>query len=61
MGFIYKITNQINQKIYIGQTARDIKTRWREHKSHAICKYDTHLYNAINKYGAENFIIEEVE
>lgn len=28
---IYKITNKINGKIYIGQTVRSIKQRWSEH------------------------------
>lgn len=61
MGFIYKITNQLNNKVYIGQTCRDLQTRWREHKSRADCGYNTHLYNAILKYGQENFKIEEIE
>lgn len=30
-GYIYKITNLENDKIYIGQTSRNYKTRWREH------------------------------
>ena len=61
MGFIYKITNKINNKVYIGQTCRDLQTRWREHKSKANCEYNNHLYNAMTKYGAENFIIELIE
>ena len=31
MGFIYKITNQINQKSYIGLTTSTIEERWKEH------------------------------
>ena len=31
MGLIYKITNQINGKIYIGQTIGTLSKRWREH------------------------------
>lgn len=31
MGYIYKITNQINQKVYIGLTSRSIEQRWQEH------------------------------
>jgi predicted GIY-YIG superfamily endonuclease len=31
MGLIYKITNQINGKIYIGQTISTLSKRWREH------------------------------
>ena len=32
IGYIYKITNKINQKIYIGQTSKTLEQRWREHK-----------------------------
>lgn len=31
MGYIYKITNQINNKVYIGQTSRTIEKRWKDH------------------------------
>ena len=56
---IYKITNKINKKIYIGQTIVSLKRRWSGH----ICKSkkgNTPLYNAIKKYGKENFNIEEI-
>lgn len=61
MFFIYKITNKINGKIYIGKTCRDIQTRWREHKSRANQKEKFYLHNAIHKYGPENFSIEEID
>lgn len=49
------ITNKINNKKYIGQSVR-IEIRWREHKN-SYLKNDTnsHLYNAMKKYGIENF------
>lgn len=54
---IYKITNNINGKSYIGQS-KHIKRRWREHingtEGSAISK-------AIKKYGAENFSFEIIE
>ena len=53
--YIYKITNKINQKIYIGQTWRTIKARFAQHK---CSKSNMHLYNAFNKYGKDNFSIE---
>jgi predicted GIY-YIG superfamily endonuclease len=33
MAVIYKITNLINGKIYIGETTRSFNKRWNEHKS----------------------------
>lgn len=62
MGIIYKITNQINQKKYIGKTIRDLNTRWNEHKQYAISgRYNTPLYNALRKYGIDNFTCEVIE
>lgn len=61
MGYIYKITNKVNNKIYIGQTRRTIEERWREHLSRISQKSNTYLYNAIRKYGKENFVIEKIE
>lgn len=62
---IYKITNKINNKCYIGQTIKNAEERWKEHKSHA---FGTHpndinktLYKAIRKYGLENFIFEVLQ
>lgn len=34
MAFIYKITNLINNKLYIGKTERTIEVRWKEHLRH---------------------------
>lgn len=61
---IYKITNIINNKSYIGQS-KNIETRWRRHKFEAknakgSC-YDYPLYRAIRKYGIENFSFEILE
>lgn len=66
MGFIYKITNLINNKIYIGQTSRTVDIRWQEHQRNMYDdKYkNITLYKAFNKYGINNFdikIIEEVD
>lgn len=62
MGFIYKITNQINQKIYIGKTAFSIQKRFQQHKKKAFSdEYNRHLYNAIKKYSIQNFTIEKIQ
>lgn len=58
---IYKITNQINGKVYIGQSIH-IKQRWKEHISDAIKEYsDAPIHRAIRKYGKENFLFEIIE
>lgn len=57
-GFIYKITNKVNGKSYIGQTRYTVEFRWRQHQHK---KDNTYFHNAIHKYGANNFIVEILE
>lgn len=66
---IYKITNLVNGKVYIGQT-RSFYNRFRSgpmsHLSHYIdhCKigkYDYKLYRAIKKYKSRNFTVEIID
>lgn len=61
-GYIYKIYNDINDKIYIGQTIASIKDRWHGHMSAALNenKSKSALYNAMRKYGRDKFHIEEI-
>lgn len=62
MGFIYKITNQINSKVYIGLTTNTVEKRWQEHKNAINQHKDKRpLYNAMFKYGINNFSIETIE
>lgn len=58
--YIYKITNLINGKSYIGQT-NDYKRRFREHREKNYEKSDKLLYKAFDKYGIENFSFEVIE
>ncbi len=60
MFYIYKITNKINNKVYIGLTTLTINKRWNGHKRIAK-KSNKPLYCAMRKYGLENFIIEKVD
>lgn len=57
---IYKATNLINNKIYIGQTIKSVKSRSQDHKSDAKRrKYP--FSRSIAKYGFENFKWEILE
>lgn len=50
---IYAHINKINGKIYIGQTCyKYITTRWKNGEGY---KHSPHFYNAIKKYGWDNF------
>jgi len=60
-GVIYKITNTVNGKFYIGQTIMRLENRWGKHKSDAKTGAGWVLASAIRKYGADAFIIEVVE
>lgn len=53
-GLIYKATNKIDGKEYVGQTIYTLRTRRREHERAAGHKKD-YFHNAINKYGKLNF------
>ena len=61
MAYIYKITNNINQKVYIGQTIMAPMQRWQKHKSDARLNKPYPLYKAMNKYGINNFSFEVLE
>lgn len=63
MGLIYKITNDINGKIYIGKTEFSLEKRFKEHCQDAFrerCEKRP-LYAAMRKYGIEHFHIELIE
>lgn len=61
MGFIYKITNEMTKKRYIGQTKFTIDDRFNRHLYNARKNSNSYFYNAIKKYGNENFIVELIE
>ena len=63
MPYIYKITNLVNNKTYVGKTSSSIEERFKEHirdSRKERCEKRP-LYDAFNKYGVENFFIEEIE
>lgn len=54
---IYKVTNKINGKVYIGQTTQKLEKRWKDH-----CKKSNKsaISLAVSKYGEENFKIKQI-
>ena len=52
MGIVYKATNKINNKVYIGQTWRNLNQRINSHFKNNHCSY---FHNALLKYGKTNF------
>jgi len=54
---VYKITNLLNGKIYVGQTVRTLEKRLDQHKR----RTETLVGKAIQKYGWENFSAEIIE
>ena len=72
MYLIYKITNILNNKIYIGKTTQTLNARWLDHEAEAKrwqnCQqtgrafgYNSKLYSAIAKDGISNFKISILE
>lgn len=58
---IYKITNKINGKVYIGQTTDSLSRRKSEHIQAATSGSKSKLYSAMRKYGVENFEFEQID
>ena len=63
MAYVYKITNDINEKVYIGKTYFSIEKRFSEHcKDSQRERHEKRpLYSAMQKYGIEHFHIELIE
>ena len=59
---IYKITNKVNGKCYIGQSV-DIERRWRDHRNelNKTNPSNVRLYQAFRKYGFQTFSFEVLE
>lgn len=59
---IYKITNLINEKVYIGQTILTLENRINNYiKEYKWAKKDRPIILAMRKYGFENFCFEEID
>lgn len=61
-GIIYRATNRVNGKVYVGQTTDTLRRRIVTHKSGAKrTNLSNHFHNAIRKYGLEQFIWEIID
>lgn len=58
---VYKIWNDVNDKLYIGITAKPLEHRWKQHLEKSNRGVDTHLYNAMRKYGTDKFHIAQID
>lgn len=56
-GVIYLIRNEINGKVYIGQTVRSFDERYRNDITKNT--HNEHLRRSIEKYGIENFYVDK--
>ena len=63
MSKIYKIINDINDKVYVGKTMNTIEKRFKEHCADSTRRGEENrpLYRAMNKYGIEHFSIHLIE
>ena len=57
---IYKITNKITNKCYIGKTNGTIESRFKKHIQNAKKRINRRLYDSMNYHGYENFYIEQI-
>lgn len=60
-GYIYLITNLINNKKYVGQTQKTIHRRFSLHVSDAKRGIGFAIHDAIRKYGENNFVVKELD
>lgn len=60
IGSVYKITNLVNQKAYIGITTRDPVQRWWEHCNNAQKGSDYFIHQAIRKHGEDSFSFQVI-
>jgi group I intron endonuclease len=60
MHYLYRITDTLNDKVYIGQSNKE-KERWRQHKYLARQENPVqYVHRAMKKYGSENFCYEVI-
>lgn len=58
---VYSITNEVNGKMYVGQTKSSVATRWSQHKSASRKGIETYFLRALRKHGPEVFTVRVTE
>jgi group I intron endonuclease len=57
---VYKITNTVNDRVYVGLTTGPLRVRWQQHLSAAKTDVDKPLYRAMRKHGVDKFAAEVI-
>lgn len=62
-GSIYLIRCEITEQLYVGRTVKKIERRFKDHVKYALKHPEVSfkLASALRKYGAENFVVSELE
>ncbi len=59
---VYKVTNVVTGKVYIGQTSKSIEDRWKQHVLNTRYSYMCgRLKKSIIKHGEDSFVVEELD
>jgi group I intron endonuclease len=58
---IYKSTNKITGKVYIGQTTKNLEKRIKGHVNESKKDKNRPFLSSINKYGVDNFVFEIID
>ena len=62
MAYIYLISNDVNNKLYVGKTVSTIDIRYNKHISEAFTQHsDYAIHRAMRKYGISHFKVTEIE
>lgn len=59
-GIVYKIVNDVNDKVYIGVTQTSLEERFKKHKVDAF-RHNSKIYKAMRDIGIEHFSIIEID